>query len=331
MRCPGCHYELWNLTTPVCPECGRGFVLSEWDWEKGEARFACVSCGEVLPGLVPSALPERCGVCGEAVDASRVRVLPGTSDSDVPRLDDPDRLTLIGGMICTGIMVLSVICGGLTLLAAARNGGGDARLLLFFAIIGIMAGFAGFWPKGHRRRAVVVFSLLVLMCVAGIVAVEVGNIRRQRMHLPLQHARYVRGVVQSVEMYRQTYGSFPSDPNALVANGFVPIELFYERRSAIPSQLTWTRLPDGWIEVGMFRIDWDEASWVSYSHPASGQIALVIAVPTQRLPATSVGFADMHVDLYYWQRFWREQPQWDADRKAAGLKPIPNAALPTRP
>ncbi|UYV13604.1 MAG: hypothetical protein NCW75_04805 [Phycisphaera sp.] len=331
MQCPDCQYELWNLNTPVCPECGRDFELGEWDFSSSDARFACASCGERLPGTTPRELPWACPACGEAVNATAAMVVPGESCKDVPRVADPDRLTVIGGVFCTGVMVLSVCFGGLVLLGMGRNGGHGAGMLLFFAIIGTMAGFAGFWPKVERRRAVLVFFLLISMCVASIIATDIGNTRHRQRTRSFRYSTMARSLIQAVEIYRQNNGSFPSNPQPLVDQGYIPAEMFYEPNAPAPTQLTWTQLQGGWIEIGMFRIDWNEPSWLALSNPSSGVTAVIIAAPAQKLPGTSVGFADMHVEYYSWGAWPATVQQLNADRAAAGLKPIPLAALPTPP
>lgn len=331
VRCPDCQYELWNLSTPVCPECGRGFELGEWEFTASDARFACASCGERLSGTTPRELPWACPSCGDTVDASAVMVVPGESGNIVPRVGDADKLTRTGGLLCTAIMAFSVIVGVLTILTFARSGGRGPDLLMYFAIIGTMAGFAGAWPSGRGRRVFLVFALLICMGVASVVAIGLGNNQHRRSNLSLHYARMARGIIQAVEIHRQNNGSFPSNPQTLVDHGYVPIEIFYERGAAIPKTLASTQLPDGWIEVGMFRIDWNEPSWLALSNPSSSAAAVIIAAPTQKLPGTSVGFADMHVEYYRWSTWPTRVQQLNADRAAAGMKPIPNAALPTAP
>ncbi|MFI4915341.1 MAG: hypothetical protein ACIAS6_02400 [Phycisphaerales bacterium JB060] len=331
MRCPRCQYALWNLTEPTCPECGRGFELGEWDFSGCDARFACAACGDRLPGTTPRALPLACPACGEAVDARAAPVVPGESGDGVPRVGDPDRLTRIGGVFCTTLMVLSVCFGALVLIGASRGGGHGVGMLLLFASIGTMAGFAGVWPRGDRRRAALVFSLLGFMVVGSFVAISVRNRHRGQWAAMLKYSTVARGIIQAVEIHRQQNGSFPSDPQVLVDHGFIPIELFYERGASVPQRLTWTQLPDGWLEVGMFRIDWDEASWLGQSSFSANPTPVVITTPTQKLPGASVGFADMHVEYYSWGTWPTTVRQLNADRAAAGRPPIPDAALPRPP
>jgi hypothetical protein len=45
VACPGCGYNLRNLTKNVCPECARQFFLAELQTERGNPRRA-------IPGLV---------------------------------------------------------------------------------------------------------------------------------------------------------------------------------------------------------------------------------------------------------------------------------------
>lgn len=204
-------------------------------------------------------------------------------------------------------------------------------MLMFFAIIGMMAGFGGVWPRDQRRRVILVFLVLISMGAASIVAIDLGNTRYRRQRLSIRYSSVTRGITQAVEIYRQNFGSFPSDPQAVVDQGYIPFEYFYERSAPAPAQLTWTQLSDGWIEVGMFRIDWNEPSWIALSSPSSNASAVIIAAPTQKLPGTSVGFNDMHVEFYTWGMWPTTLQQLNADRTAAGLKPIPPAALPTSP
>lgn len=258
-------------------------------------------------------------------------VVPGASGNAVPRVGDADTLTRYGDRLCTAIMALSVIVGVLVIWAYTRSGGHGPDLLMFFAIIGTMAGFAGVWPSDQRRRVILVFALLIAMGVASIIAIDMGNTRHRLRTRSLRYSTMARGIIQAVEIHRQNNGSLPSNPQVLVDQGYIPIELFYERGATIPSTLTWTQLPDGWIEVGMFRIDWNEPSWLAWNNPSSSATPVLIVAPAQKLPGTSVGFADLHVEYYTWGAWPATVQQLNADRAAAGLKPIPKAALPTPP
>ncbi len=331
MRCPDCQYALWNLKESTCPECGRGFELGEWDFSGSDAAFACTSCGERLVGATPKELPTVCPACGVAIDARSVSVGAGASGKDVPRAGDPDRVTRIGGLVCTSLMALSVCFGVLVVLTAAGSGGHGVEILMFFAIIGTMAGFAGVWPTGERRRVLLVFSLLVFMVVGSIAAISVGNRRRHQGMLSIKYSTVARAVIQAVDLHRQQNGSFPSNPQELVDQGFMPIELFYEHGAGVPQQLTWTQLPGGWIEIGMFRIDWNEPSWGAWNGPHGGVTPVIFMAPSQRFMGTSVGFADLHVEYYSWSGWAAQVQKFNTDRAAAGVKAIPSAALPSPP
>ena len=50
MRCKDCDYRLWNLTARECPECGRPFKPSEFDFVLNSVRFCCPHCDQPYYG-----------------------------------------------------------------------------------------------------------------------------------------------------------------------------------------------------------------------------------------------------------------------------------------
>lgn len=80
MRCKGCDYPLWNLRSRECPECGKPFLPSEFDYVLNSVRFCCPACGQAYYGtgergrLVPPAF--LCVSCGAACEMDSMVLLP---------------------------------------------------------------------------------------------------------------------------------------------------------------------------------------------------------------------------------------------------------------
>lgn len=89
MRCLACHYELWNLTGNLCPECGATFSASDYRFTPGDVSFACRGCGEARLGDLPDGLPPArwtCRDCGDEVRRSDCTVSladPGGADPTI--------------------------------------------------------------------------------------------------------------------------------------------------------------------------------------------------------------------------------------------------------
>src|SRR5688572_3956647 len=75
MRCKTCDYPLWNLKARQCPECGRAFVPSEFEFVLNSVRFCCQHCDQAYYGTGPR---------GELVPADFVCVACGQRT----RMDD---------------------------------------------------------------------------------------------------------------------------------------------------------------------------------------------------------------------------------------------------
>ena len=82
MRCKGCGYSLWNVPGRTCPECGRGFVPSEFEFQANAVEFCCPGCMQQYYGSDEHGLPVPrafdCVKCGAAceLDSMILRVAP---------------------------------------------------------------------------------------------------------------------------------------------------------------------------------------------------------------------------------------------------------------
>jgi len=80
MKCPGCEYELWNLKAGPCPECGRPFKPSDFDFLPNAVKFCCPHCAQEYYGtsehgqLVPTEFD--CVSCGQHVHVDDMLLLP---------------------------------------------------------------------------------------------------------------------------------------------------------------------------------------------------------------------------------------------------------------
>ena len=86
MRCKGCGYSLWNVPGRTCPECGRGFAPSEFEFRPNTVEFCCHSCMQQYYGTDKDGLPVprefACVRCGAActLDTMVLRLAPGATD-----------------------------------------------------------------------------------------------------------------------------------------------------------------------------------------------------------------------------------------------------------
>ena len=94
MRCKGCGYSLWNVPGRTCPECGRAFAPSEFEFRPNAVEFCCPGCLQQYYGTGADGLPVPrefpCVRCGHAcsLDAMVLRLAPGATDE----LADPARV-----------------------------------------------------------------------------------------------------------------------------------------------------------------------------------------------------------------------------------------------
>ncbi|MCC7203818.1 MAG: hypothetical protein IT441_01970 [Phycisphaeraceae bacterium] len=86
MRCPQCNYRLWNLTARACPECGRPFKPSEFEFRPNTVEFCCPHCGQphLGQGVLGHLVPERitCAGCRRELhmDQMVLRPVPGVDE-----------------------------------------------------------------------------------------------------------------------------------------------------------------------------------------------------------------------------------------------------------
>ncbi len=80
MRCQACDYELWHCTGRNCPECGDGFSLANFVFEKNTVLFHCPHCDHGIKGEGPTGKPllslEQCEVCGLALSYETFIIRP---------------------------------------------------------------------------------------------------------------------------------------------------------------------------------------------------------------------------------------------------------------
>ena len=80
MRCPHCDYLLFNLTTPMCPECGRGYRLEWYRFPRGAVSFHCPHCDQQYYGNDARGLPHprsfECVQCHQPIELEQLRVVP---------------------------------------------------------------------------------------------------------------------------------------------------------------------------------------------------------------------------------------------------------------
>ena len=88
MRCKGCGYSLWNVPGRTCPECGRGFAPSEFEFRPNTVEFCCPGCMQQYYGTDKDGLPVprefACVRCGSAcsLDTMVLRLAPGATDDE---------------------------------------------------------------------------------------------------------------------------------------------------------------------------------------------------------------------------------------------------------
>ena len=95
MRCTGCGQSLWNLPGRTCPECGRPFRPSQFEFRPNAVEFCCAQCGQQYYGTDGAGLPEprefgcvRCGAACE-LDSMVLRPAPGARADDAEQFCVP--------------------------------------------------------------------------------------------------------------------------------------------------------------------------------------------------------------------------------------------------
>ena len=85
MHCKYCEYLLFNLTQPICPECGRSFDIEWYRFKPGEVSFNCPHCDQEYYGNDERGLPYprqfTCVQCNQPVTLQQMRVVPKHPDA----------------------------------------------------------------------------------------------------------------------------------------------------------------------------------------------------------------------------------------------------------
>jgi hypothetical protein len=85
VHCKHCDYLLFNLTQPVCPECGRSFDIERYRFQLGDVSFNCPHCDQEYYGNDERGLPFprqfTCVQCNQPVALQQMRVEPKHPDA----------------------------------------------------------------------------------------------------------------------------------------------------------------------------------------------------------------------------------------------------------
>ena len=111
MRCKKCNYRLWNLTSRQCPECGRSFRPSEFEFAPNTVQFCCPHCQQPYYGtgerghLTP--VEFDCATCHQHVHMDEMVLLPAAGvDEERTQIDrapwlDRQRIGVMKGWFST--------------------------------------------------------------------------------------------------------------------------------------------------------------------------------------------------------------------------------------
>lgn len=81
MRCKGCDYPLWTIRARQCPECGRPFAPSDYEFAANAVEFHCPHCDQVYFGTdAKGHLEPRefdCVSCANRIAMDEMVLLPG--------------------------------------------------------------------------------------------------------------------------------------------------------------------------------------------------------------------------------------------------------------
>ena len=140
MRCKGCGYSLWNVPGRTCPECGRGFVPSEFEFQANAVEFCCPGCMQQYYGTDERGLPVPrafdCVKCGTAceVDSMILRAAPGVREDEVELHRVPWEQESQGGRLRRFWRTIGESLRRPTQLGMAIRAGTDARRATWFAL-----------------------------------------------------------------------------------------------------------------------------------------------------------------------------------------------------
>jgi len=140
MRCKGCGYSLWNVPGRTCPECGRGFAPSEFEFQANAVEFCCPGCMQQYYGTDEHGLPvprafdcvKCCAAC--ELDSMILRVAPGVREDAVELHRVPWEQESQGGRFRRFWRTIGESLRRPTRLGMAIRAGADARRATWFAL-----------------------------------------------------------------------------------------------------------------------------------------------------------------------------------------------------
>lgn len=155
MKCPGCEYELWNLKAGPCPECGRPFRPSEFDFLSNAVKFCCPHCSQAYYGtgehgeLVPGEFD--CVSCGRHLTTDDMLLLPADElgKREATRFPNP-WLDPHKGSFSRWFSTVGASIGQPGKLMEATPAIGSTGKALTFALVNVLvAGLAGLACAGY--------------------------------------------------------------------------------------------------------------------------------------------------------------------------------------
>jgi len=210
MKCPGCEYELWNLKAGPCPECGRPFKPSDFDFLANAVKFCCPHCSQTYYGagtkgeLVPSEFD--CVSCGQHLTADDMLLLPADAlgKRDAVRFPNPWLDPHARGMSRWFSTVSASLGQPAKMMEATPAFGSTGRSLTFAMANIVVAGLFGlvcagvtlFMPGGGGSAAYFIGASLVVPAIYLFVwsAATHGMLKLLRANTPDGMARTVQAI-----------------------------------------------------------------------------------------------------------------------------------------
>ena len=193
MRCKGCGYSLWNVPGRTCPECGRGFAPSEFEFQANAVEFCCPGCTQQYYGTDEHGLPVPrafdCVKCGAAceLDSMILRAAPGVREDEVELHRVPWEQESQGGLLRRLWRTIGESLRRPTRLGRAIRAGADARRATWFALVILFGALVPtallilafgliqpLWTAGTTRTGASVLGAEVWQGVATGLGVMVG-------------------------------------------------------------------------------------------------------------------------------------------------------------
>jgi hypothetical protein len=194
MRCKGCGYSLWNVPGRTCPECGRRFAPSEFEFRPNTVEFCCPGCMQQYYGTDKDGLPVprefACVRCAAAcsLDTMVLRLAPGATDDETEVARVPWERPGHGVMSRFFATVRDGLSAPMTVgraVAAGADGWAASRYALAvltvaalptgLAVLGFVAFFEGIGATGARTGAAAWRSSVVSV-VGSVLAATMGSV-----------------------------------------------------------------------------------------------------------------------------------------------------------